>query len=328
MTPVTEDGTHLNGLPTDGGLVGKSRLMRNVRERIARLAASHVSPILLTGPTGSGKDRAARHYHLSTGSRGPFVPVNTAALAPDLLVSAMFGHVRGGFTGAVGDRMGFVEAARGGAVFLDEIGVASPQFQTLLLRLVENREYYRVGSSTVSRFEGCLVLATNRDLRAEVVGGRFLPDLLWRLDREVISLPPLADRPEDIPVLVRHFLHDVPSSAVADLGIPVDRHGRWKITSRAMSVLQQHAWPGNVRELLQVLGRVTRAVAPGATHIGSAVVRAELRPASRNGGTTQTLAGHTAAYALDVLERSGGNLSVAAQALGISRARLRRILGR
>jgi DNA-binding NtrC family response regulator len=227
------------------GLVGRSAAMREVFAAIAAVAPTDTT-VLITGETGTGKELVARATHDASPRRGrPFVAVNSAALAPGLVESELFGHVRGAFTGAVRDKQGIFEAAAGGTVFLDEIGDVTPAVQYRLLRVLQEREVTPVGTVRPVSVNVRVIAATSRDLRAEVAAGRFRDDLFYRLNVFRIALPPLRDRRTDIPLLVEH--------ALERLSNRVQRAERLVCSPLTMRLLQAYAWPGNVRELFSVL---------------------------------------------------------------------------
>jgi len=229
-----------------GEIVGTSRRIEEVFELIRRAAPAR-SNILLVGESGTGKELAARAIHrLSTRGDGPFVPVHTSAIPADLLESTLFGHVKGAFTGAIGSRKGLFEAAHKGTLFLDEVGTISPETQTKLLRVIQEREIRRVGSVEARTVDTRLVVATNSDLWQEVQAGRFREDLYYRLNVISIELPPLRERREDIPLLATHFLR-----------IYAEENGRnvQGLSSGAMDALTDYSWPGNVRELENAIER-------------------------------------------------------------------------
>jgi DNA-binding NtrC family response regulator len=226
------------------GIVGKSPAMLEVFD-FSRKVARHYTNVLLVGPTGAGKELVARAIHLiSPVSQQRLAVCNCSAMVDTLLESQLFGHVRGAFTGATDTRPGLFEYANGGTVFLDEVGETSLAMQAKLLRVIQNREIQRVGSPEVKQVNVRLIAATNRDLRAEVLSGRFREDLFYRLSSIQIRIPSLAERLEDIPLLVQFFLkkyNDAYGKNIAGL------------TRRAQTVMLQHPWPGNVRELENVI---------------------------------------------------------------------------
>src|SRR6267143_3389350 len=226
------------------GIVGKGPAMLEVFD-FARKVARHYTNVLLAGPTGTGKELVAKAIHqISPVSQQKLAVCNCSAMVDSLLESQLFGHVRGAFTGATDTRPGFVEYANGGTVFLDEVGETSLPMQAKLLRVIQNREIQRVGSPEVRHVEVRLIAATNRDIRAEVLAGRFREDLFYRLSTIQIRVPSLAERLDDIPLLIQYFLkkyNEAYSKQIQGL------------TRRAQTVLFQHAWPGNVRELENVI---------------------------------------------------------------------------
>jgi DNA-binding NtrC family response regulator len=233
------------------GMVGRSSAMQEVFESIRRVAPTE-STVLICGETGTGKELVARAVHQrSHRSRGPFVAVNCASLAEGLLESELFGHVRGSFTGAISDKAGLFEAAAGGTLFLDEIGDISPALQQRLLRVIQEREVRRVGAVSARPVDVRIVAATRRDLRQEVAGGSFREDLFYRLNVFPVTLPPLRERPVDIPLLVETALHR--HRAVRGEAEGNGAHGRLSCSPFAMRMLRSYPWPGNVRELFAVI---------------------------------------------------------------------------
>ena len=224
-----------------GGMVGRSDVMDDLYREIRQVAGSNAT-VLLTGETGTGKERAARAIHdLSDRSREAFVPVNCAALAEGVLESELFGHLRGAFTGAVEDRPGLIRSAQGGTLFLDEIGDVSPAVQQRLLRVLQEREVVPLGGTRPTPVDIRLVAATHRDLRGRVREGAFREDLFFRLNVFHIHVPPLRERRSDIPLLVDHALRQLGGD------------GTTSVSPLAMRALLGHPWPGNVRQLLSAL---------------------------------------------------------------------------
>ena len=268
------------------------------------------SPILITGETGTGKESAARRIHRSsTRARGVFLPVNCGTLSEALIDSELFGHRRGAFTGAVTDSTGVIEAAAGGTLFLDEIGELPPSLQAHLLRFLDSREVRRIGESRIRHVDVRVIAATNRDLRADIRSGRFRSDLFYRLNVLSIRLPPLRDRPADIPDLARLSLRAI----AARLTRPdVD------LSPSAIAVLQSYRWPGNIRELQNVMeqafANATRTVID------------DLDLPDFDNWEDEEPAARPACVDLEdiasTLARYGGHQSRAARALGISRTTL------
>lgn len=232
-----------SGLP---GVIGNAAAMQEVYRITRRVAASNAS-VLLLGETGAGKEVIANAIHqLSNRNTGPFVKVNCGALSESLLESELFGHVRGAFTGAVGNRAGRFEAAHSGTIFLDEINSTSMHLQVKLLRVLQQKQFERVGDTETVSVDTRVIAASNRDLAEEIKHERFREDLYWRLNVVPIEIPPLRKRREDIPALVGHFLQ-VYSVLNDRYVVHIDR--------KAMQCLQDYHWPGNVRELQNYIER-------------------------------------------------------------------------
>jgi DNA-binding NtrC family response regulator len=236
-----------------GRIVGKSEAMRKVFD-LVRLAGPSRSTILVEGESGTGKELVARAIHTHSPRAGaPFVTVNSGSMPTDLLESNLFGHVRGAFTGAVANKKGLFEAAEGGSIFFDEIGTVSLETQAKLLRLIQEKEFMRVGSVETQKADVRIIAATNVDLKKMVTEGRFRDDLYYRLCVITVSIPPLRERREDVPMLAEHFAriyaneNDKPISG---------------ISPEAMRALLDHDWPGNVRELENAIERAV-VLCPG-----------------------------------------------------------------
>lgn len=303
------------------GFRAVSRPMQEVFELIRRASAAR-HPVLITGESGTGKELVARALHTLSG-RGEFVPVNCGALPEQLLESEVFGHERGAFTGADRERPGLFEAADGGTLFLDEIGDLPLPLQPKLLRALESGEVRRVGATKSRRVDVRLLAATNRDLEAEVAEGRFREDVYWRLNVLQIHVPPLRERPADIPLLAEHFLEQ----AIADGSAGSEA----RLSPDAMGLLTAYAWPGNVRELRNAVGRaVTLASGEdiGPDHLPDRIVRASATASlvSTSAARRLPLAEVERAYIMEVLRSVGGNKSKAAEILGLDRKTLYRRL--
>jgi two-component system response regulator HydG len=230
----------------EGQIVGRSPRMLELYATIAKVAAS-ASSVLITGESGTGKELVARAIHMrSPRCAAPFVRVNCGALPEGVLESELFGHEKGAFTGAMRQRRGRFELAEGGTLFLDEIADIGPAVQMRLLRVLQEREFERVGGEQTVRVNVRVIAATNRDIRAEVAEGRFREDLFYRLYVIPLALPPLRERKEDIPLLADHFVRRL----CAALGRP-----QVELTPRALRLLTLYDWPGNVRELENALER-------------------------------------------------------------------------
>ena len=228
------------------GLVGKSRAIQKVIDLTHRAASSRAS-VLLLGETGTGKELVANALHRhSSRSSGPLVKVNCGALTESLLESELFGHVAGAFTGAVSNRTGRFEAAHMGTIFLDEINSTSSMLQVKLLRVLQEKEFERVGDIKTMRVDVRVVAASNLDLYREVSEGNFRADLFWRLNVMPIQIPPLRNRREDIPLLVDYFLKHYTRESGRDIT---------RVHPDAMAALKGYSWPGNVRELQNYIER-------------------------------------------------------------------------
>ena len=228
------------------GIVGVSSSLRTVLSEVSQVAPTD-STVLITGETGTGKELIARAIHnRSRRSSRPFVSINCAAIPPSLIASELFGHEKGAFTGAVQRRQGRFELADGGTIFLDEIGELPLEIQVMLLRVLQEREFERLGGSRPIRVNVRIITATNRDLEAAIDDNKFRSDLYYRLNVFPIELPPLRARLEDIPLLVEHFTHRLARRAAKRINT---------ISQKTLRLLQSHDWPGNVRELQNVVER-------------------------------------------------------------------------
>ena len=311
---LAADNQRLRGSDARPSIIAESRAMQGVMHQLERVAPSDAN-VLITGEHGSGKDVVARWIHASSHRAGrPLVTVNAGGIAETLFESELFGHVKGAFTDAKTDRVGCFELADGGTLFLDEIANVTPKQQAKLLRVLESGELQRVGSSRTRHVDVRVISATNADLAREVAEARFREDLLYRLNTVEVRLPPLRERREDIPALAAHFLREQATryhKPVAEL------------TPGVMRAMLAHAWPGNVRELRHA---VERAVLMA--H-GAAVSEEDLglQP-PRTGGATSlddlTLEDAEKVLIQRALTRYAGNVSRAADALGVSRSALYR----
>jgi len=228
------------------GIIGASAPLRAVFRQVEAVAKTEAT-VLIQGETGTGKERLARRVHeLSDRARGPFVTLNCAAIPVTLLESELMGHERGAFTGATGQRIGRFELAEHGTLFLDEIGELPLEVQPKLLRLLQEREFERLGGTRTMRADVRVVAATNRDLKAMVAQGTFREDLYYRLNVFPIVVPPLRERSQDIPLLARHFLEQMGGRMRKDIG---------PLSALSLERLLEHRWPGNIRELQNVLER-------------------------------------------------------------------------
>jgi DNA-binding NtrC family response regulator len=303
------------------GMVAESAAMRDVLDRVRRAARSR-STVLLTGESGTGKELVARavHYY-SPRVDGPFVAVNCGALPDTLIEAELFGHERGAFTGAVSARAGLFERAEGGTLFLDEIGELGAEVQSVLLRVLQEREVVRVGGNASKRVDVRIVAATNRDLAAEVRHGRFREDLYFRLAVIPIHVSPLRERPEDIGALVTLVLE----RTSRELGRPTPALG-----DGVLDALRRRAWPGNVRELENLVERavvLSRGPAIGIDDVGVGDERDRQdspAPTRLDAHLDRVTADHIAT----VLEATGGRRIEAARRLGIDRTTLYRLMKR
>src|SRR5215212_341525 len=228
------------------GLVGCSRVMRDLFQLLETVAATS-STVLITGETGTGKELAARAIHHNSPRRAQrFVALNCSAIPETLLEAELFGHLRGAFTGAVGNRQGKLEQAHKGTLFLDEVGTMSPALQAKLLRVLQEREFERLGDSHTIKIDVRVIAATHSDLSKMVADGAFREDLFYRLNVIPVQLPPLRDRRDDVPLLVQHFLQKLS----ADSG-----RGTITVSQEAMRRLMAYRWPGNVRQLENTVER-------------------------------------------------------------------------
>jgi DNA-binding NtrC family response regulator len=294
-------------------LVSKSPKMEAVFE-LARTAAKSNSTVLILGESGTGKELLARAIHAESPRHGgPFVGVSCAALTESLLESELFGHEKGAFTGATGSGRGKFEIAAGGTLFLDEIGDISPKLQLDLLRVLDAREFRRVGGSQVIKTDVRIIAATNRELKKLVESGGFREDLYYRLNVIPVTLPPLRDRKEDIPLLVEHFL----AQFRVEMQKPLEG-----VSTETLELLMTHEWPGNVRELRNALERgAVLARGPILTPI-----EVDLAPPTVPRGapaeTPESLREAERKHILSILKQHHWNITRSAKALGIDRVTL------
>jgi DNA-binding NtrC family response regulator len=301
------------------GISGRTAAMLTVYKQIAH-AADSSAPVLISGESGTGKELVARAIHAHS-SRAPrsFVALNCGAITDTLLESELFGHVRGAFTGATADRKGVFEQAHGGTVFLDEIGDTPPAMQVKLLRVLQDGEIRPVGASRAIHVDARIVAATNVDIDRAVAEQRFREDLYYRLSVITIHIPPLRDRPEDIPLLIDQFV----GRAAARAGRPVT------ISSEAVSTLSNYRWPGNVRELENTIERLV-VFSRGRIDVEDLPRPIVAAPPlqDRLFQDLPPLDELERRYLLHVLDAMGGNRSRAAEVLGIDRRTLYRMAER
>jgi len=303
-----------------GPIVGRSREMERVLDQIGRVASTPRTTVLIGGESGVGKELVARAIHEhSSRAEGPFVALNCAALAENLLEAELFGYAAGAFSGASpGGREGLIASAEGGTLFLDEIGELAPELQAKLLRVLQERVYRRVGDSEDRRTDVRFVASTNRDLAAMVERGEFREDLFYRLNVLSIVVPPLRERAEDIPLLAEHFLAQFAKEFGREL------RGFDEV---AMAALEAHRWKGNVRELRNSIERgALHAAGPWLTtaDLGLEVAAGP----AQDGATLQLQAGDYRLRSLEealirhVLDETSGNRSRTARLLGVNRTTL------
>jgi DNA-binding NtrC family response regulator len=301
------------------GIIGRSPLMLEVFAKVRRIAP-HFRTALVTGPTGTGKELVAQALHkLSPVASKTFAVCNCAAIMDTLFESELFGYVKGAFTGATQDKTGLFEYANGGTVFLDEIGELPLNAQAKLLRVLQQHEVQRVGSSAVRKVDVRVIVATNRDLRQLVAEKRFREDLYYRLSMLEITLPGLAERKEDLPLLQRHFI----DGFAREYGRPVAG-----LTRRAQAVLAHYSWPGNVRELENLLGNACMMMEGTAIDIKDLPEQIRKPKQSSTGDNPWmiSLEEMELRHLQEVLAIVGGNKTDAGQILGISRGKLYRLL--
>ena len=311
-------------------LIGESPAMKRVLSLIEQVAKTD-STVLITGESGTGKELAARAIHFSSPRKDArFVALDCGAIAPSLIASELFGHVRGAFTGAIADRRGLIQVAEGGTLFLDEISNLPLDLQAALLRVIETQEVRAVGASSPVKVDARYIAASNRDLHALAAEGKFRADLFYRLNVFPIQLPPLREHREDIPALARHFL----ALFCTRMHKKVD-----DFTSEALNALVQYDWPGNVRELSNVVERLV--ILCGAGRVGEVSVQESLTASATSAPIPQTaeelnnlrkvLRDHAAAdiektFLLEALRRNDYNVTKAAAQTGMQRSNFQVLL--
>jgi len=302
----------LSGCYRPENIVGNSHAMQAVYRRIEQVASADTT-VLIRGPSGTGKELVASAIHYaSRRAREPLVKVNCATLSESVLESELFGHERGSFTGATGARVGRVEQANGGTLFLDEIGDFSPTVQVKLLRVLQEREFERLGSNEVRSADVRILAATNRDLEADIAAGTFREDLYYRINVFPIQLPALADRRDDILLLAEHF--------VAKYAERMGRSVR-RISSTAIDMMMAYHWPGNVRELENCIEHAV-LLCDGEVIRGTMLPPTLQMPSDESDAPAGSLKERVTLLEremiVDALKRGGGNCATAAQELGIT----------
>lgn len=303
------------------GIVSRSPLMFDVFTKVSRVAP-HFRTALITGATGTGKELVARSLHrLSPSANNKFVVCNCSTLVENLAESELFGHAKGAFTGAVQEKIGLFEHADGGVIFLDEIGELSAAMQAKLLRVLQDHEVRRVGSSVSRKTDVRVIAATNRNLRAMVREGQFRQDLYYRLAVVEIELPPLHSRREDLPLLQRHFIEKFSAEYNKTIS---------GLTRRAQGRMATYPWPGNIRELENVIGNacmMTDGKFIDIDHLPERL-RSSLSDELQLDEGLSSLEEVQRRHVMRVLERVGGNKARAAEILGVGRATIYQLLSR
>jgi transcriptional regulator with PAS, ATPase and Fis domain len=308
-------------VPVKDDLLGRSASIGRVRELIERVKDLD-TPVFIAGESGTGKELIARDIHVRGARRGGrFVAVNGGAIPDHLLESELFGHARGSFTGAVRDKPGLIEEAHGGTFFLDEVGDLALPLQAKLLRVLQEREIRRVGENRTRSVNVRFISATNKDLDREVEAGRFREDLFYRLRIVTIDVPPLRERPEDLELLLHHFVERYR----AELGLV-----RTALTPRALELLFAYAWPGNVRELQNEVQRSLILSGPEglvrAEHLSTRVnPRRETTPAAAF-NFFEAKAAFVRRFVGQALLRSNYNRARTAEEIGVSRQALFKLI--
>lgn len=313
-----------------GGMLGRSTAMRRIFH-LAETYAPTDATIMITGETGTGKEIMAEEIHKhSPRAKKPYIVIDCASMARELIESELFGHVKGAFTGANADRQGAFEIADGGTVFLDEIGDLSQELQPKLLRVLEKREIRRVGDNRIRKINVRIICATNRRLDEEVNAGRFREDLYYRLSVVQIELPPLRRRKEDIPLLAKRFLTDLHGNDAMNQVLHFDE---------TMEVLKRHDWPGNVRELrnlIEVAFYASSRPVDLSAFLGLGRFMPQIKDRDEEPSFTadrpfkdaknDLIEDFERGYLQDLLNRNGSNISQSAREAGIERAYLQRLI--
>ncbi|MEI6092596.1 MAG: sigma-54 dependent transcriptional regulator [bacterium] len=292
-------------------IVSESEEMRSIMDIIERVAKSNIN-VIITGESGTGKELIAREIHSKSNRSGnPFVVINCASLGEDLFDSDLFGHIKGSFTSAISDKLGFVEKANNGTIYLDEITALSPNMQAKLLRFAQSGEYNRVGDVNVKKSDVRIISSTNKKLENEIRNNSLREDLFYRLNTIVLRIPPLRKRKEDIPVLIKTFM----GTSIKD------------VTAEAIEILTLYPWPGNVRELFNVMERI-KVMMPRETGGKRSTITLDDIPVeiqkmaksavSTNNTFPQKLADIEREHILNTLQYFNGNKSKTSTALGVT----------
>ncbi len=319
--PLLSDDRPLMVIKDNWSLVGASEAIREIYQKVLKVALAPQATVLIQGESGTGKEMVARAIYDNTpGEKGDFVDVNCAALSESLLEAELFGYEKGAFTGAIRTHAGLFETAHGGAIFLDEIGEMPLNLQTKLLRVLEQKAFKRVGGVKNIRVDTRVIASTNRDLRRMVGEGTFREDLYWRLNVICIHIPPLRERPEDVPVLADFFARRLSG---------IYNGGAVTISSAAMDKLSAHTWPGNVRELRNVIERAVimsngTEIRPEDIEITPPVGEPAAEATTDAAGLIrlQSIEEMEKALIAHVLKETGGRKAQAARILGINRTTL------
>jgi DNA-binding NtrC family response regulator len=300
--------------------IGRSSAFRSINEKI-KMIAEYNCPVIISGETGTGKEIVSQKIHThSARHKAPFIPVDCTTMNGPLFESQLFGHVKGSFTGAVSDSLGFFRAADGGTIFLDEIAELDQELQPKLLRVLQESCVVPVGAAQARRIDVRIICATNRDLQKMVHDGKFREDLYYRLDVIHLKIPPLRDRREDIIPLAEYYL---------DRQADLYKRGRKKLTNQTEQLLLHYNWPGNVRELANVIERAY--IMSGTDEIRAEALRINLLPMDRLSGHGQpfpSLDDVNRKLIIRALQTSNGHIMETAQLLKISYGKLHRLINK
>jgi len=307
----------ISRMDAGGQLIGCSRFIEDLKRQIQKIAPTYAS-VLIMGESGTGKEIIADLLHAnSQNGKGPFIKVNCAALAESVLESELFGHEKGSFTGAVSAKPGRFELARGGTLFLDEIGELSPKLQSKLLRVLQEKEFERVGGTRTIKVDFRLISATNKDLKAEVENGTFREDLYYRINVVPLYTIPLRERPEDIPLLFEHYL---------DYFCKEMKKPKLRLDEECMGILKKYQWKGNVRELRNLAERLV--VFADGERLSAQMLPEEILGQSDRRESIDQLSFHKAKqefekkYLIRRLEKNNWNISATADEIGLARKNL------